>query len=227
MLRRRRSFAVLFAVGVALAVGFGCLLAAYDLWGGVPRALWPLARRLFIGAGFAIVTGAIGWVTSWPKHERMVASLRAAAILAGVAAVSGAALWTHYAVRWKTSRLVCAPALVAPTRAAREAALREGLGPLFPVIDPHSSCLRLVREMRELDASGACPTFVMDDVACRCGKERWTPASPKRCATPSAAGTRSEPTACAYRAELRESTLGCAEPGDATLEEARRAASGR
>lgn len=218
--RRRRIFAGVFALGVLLALAFGAVLAAYDIWGGVPRALWPVARRLFIGAVLFVIAGGVGWVASWPAGERLRASLRAGLLLAGLGALGGGALFLHYLSRWDTSRRICAPALIAPTRAAREAALREGLGPLFPVIDPHSSCLQLERERRELEASGTCPSFVMDDVACRCGSERWTPGGAARCA--------SGPTACQYRSERGGSTLGCAEHGSQyTLEEARRAESGR
>src|SRR5688572_26834638 len=143
---RRRMFAGVFTVGVLLAIGFCCLLAAYDLWGGVPRQWWPLARWLARGAALCVVTGGIGWLLAWPAGERLRAAMRAGIGLLVLAALGGAALWFHYAARWKTSRLVCAPALIASTRAEREAALREGLGPLFPIIDPHDSCLQLERE---------------------------------------------------------------------------------
>jgi hypothetical protein len=87
-------------------------------------------------------------------------------------------------------------------------------GPLFPVIDPHGSCLQLLDERAELLRDGTCPGFVMDDVPCRCGRERWEAGSSPRCAT--------GPTACQHRSGA--STLGCAEHGTQyTLEEARRA----
>lgn len=211
----RRISAAVFGAGILLAIVFGSVLATYDLWGGVPRTIWPVAQLLVRVAVVCLIGGGVGWVRSWPPSERLRATVRAGAVLIALGAFGGGALFAHYASRWTTSRLICAPALIAPTRAAREAALREGLGPLFPLIDPHGSCLQLERERRQLQETGECPTFVMDDVPCHCGRESWQPSSTARCAT--------GPTACQYRNDVGQS-LGCAEQGSTyTLEEARRA----
>jgi len=212
---RRRAFAGIFVIGVLLATAFGCMLAGYDIWGGIPRELWRTAGGLLAGAFICVTIGIIGWVHSWPKHARGRALLRAAVFLLGVGALSGAALWMHYVSRWKTSRLICAPALVATSRAAREAALREGLGPLFPVIDPHGTCLELERDRRKLEASGTCPMFLMDDVPCRCGNEIWQPGRTPKCTT--------QPTTCESH-DTTENTIGCVGTyGKLTLDQARRA----
>ena len=211
---RRRASAVLFGVGALLAIAFACLVAAYDLWGGVPRSLWPAASWLVRGAAVCLIAGAIGFIWSHPEGTRLRALVRSLVVLAGLAAVGGAALWFYYSARWRASRLECAPALIAPERATRESALRAGLGPLFPVIDPHSSCLSLLREKLALDTDGTCPTFVMLDVSCQCGEERWSAGDPPACPD--------GPTACQYRD--RATTLGCAEHGSRfILEDAERA----
>jgi hypothetical protein len=219
----RRPGLALFFVGVGCAVAFGCFLAAYDIWGGIPRGWWPLAHALFIAALLFVVTGAFRWIVSFAPGERRRAVFRAVLALAGAAALIGGVLFAYYMMRWESSRRICAPALVAPTRAEREAARKEGLGPLFPVIDPNYACIQLERERIELERSGDCPSFVMDDVPCTCGKERWIgKASPKRC--PDA------PTSCEMRGDWKakndgpspERGIGCPSEDNSTLNDARR-----
>ena len=210
----RLGSGILFALGLLLTIAFGCLLAAYDLWGGVPRQLWPTARWLLRGGVACLLTGGVGFIWSHPAGQRARALWKSALALAALGTLGGAALWFHYLSRWKTSRLICAPALIAPERATREAALRDGLGPLFPVIDPHGSCLTLLREQRALEDDGTCPSFVMLDTACRCGRQAWSPGNPPACPN--------GPTACQSRDGA--TTLGCAEHGTSyLLEEAARA----
>ncbi len=50
----------LFGVGVAGAIVFGSVLAAYDLWGGVPRSMWLLMRAIATVSTVAMVAGSIG-----------------------------------------------------------------------------------------------------------------------------------------------------------------------
>jgi hypothetical protein len=208
----RRLALALFVLGVTCAVGLGCLIAAYDLWGGVPRRLWWLARVLGVLAVSLLVAGGTGWLRTFPPSARGKAAFRAVLVMAAIAAAAGAALWFHFVALRQSSRLVCAPALVAPTRAERDRALAEGLGPLFPVIDPHHSCWTLLRERDELQRDGRCPLFVMDDVPCLCGDRRWEPRTATRC--------ESGPTVCSTRG----SAFGCADEGSRYyLEEARRA----
>lgn len=157
--------------------------------------------------------------------ERRRTVLRVALALAGSAVLIGGILLAYYAVRWESSQRICAPALVASTRAEREAARKEGLGPLFPVIRPHPSCIQLEEERLELERSGECPSFVMDDVPCDCGKERWPgKGSPKRCPD--------GPTSCEWWPPARarkndgeppgEQVLRCPSDDNWTLNNARR-----
>ncbi len=211
----RRTYAVLFALGALSALAFGALLASYDLWGGIPRSLWPIARWLLSGGVVLMAAGAVGWVTTWPRADRTRAVLRAVVVLAGLAALGGGALWFHYISRWETSRRICAPAVIATTRTERERALRDGLGPLFPIIDPNYACLELERERRDLAEHGTCPTFMMDDAPCTCGREPWTSGSTARC--------KDGPTTCEYRGAETGLAIGCAgDEGKRMIEEAKR-----
>lgn len=194
---------MLFTMGVSCAVLFGSVLAAYDLWGGVPRSLWRLMRGLLVVGGTAIIAGAIGWVRTYPAGQRLRAAFKGVVALAVLAALMGGALFAHYASRWDTSRDICQPARSAPTLEERQAALAKGLGPLFPVIDPHSECLRLKEEVDELERDGVCPPVIIPTIPCRCGQQRYEPDGESPCPD----GT----VTCQWRAEARTTKLGCAE----------------
>ncbi len=210
----RSRGAVVFFCGAATAVVFGAVLAAYDLWGGVPRHLWRVMRVLLIGAVGGMGFGGVAWVRSFEPAERPRAMFKAAAVLGGFALICGGGLFGHYAIRLDSSRAICAPALIAPSLQARREALRKGLGPLFPVIDPHGSCLHLKRELDAFDGDRTCPTFPPDDIECRCGKQRWRATHALRCKT--------KPTSCQWRKSADGSSLGCPEHGALhTLKEAR------
>lgn len=192
------------AFGVLGGVFVGCALAAVDLWGGV-RAL-PFGPKglvaMVVVSGTLIVVGALGWVKTFPAELRLVRSLQALGGAAVLACALGGGLFAYYAQRRLPSGRICASAECATTRAAWEAKLDEGLGPLFPVIDPGSPCLALERERRALVASGTCPHAVFDDTPCTCGTQAWDRRAP-HCATGR--------TVCEYREERRAYALGCAQ----------------
>ena len=191
-----------FGIGVLLLVAFGCVLAAYDLWGGVPRGLArPMGALAAFGA-VLVVLGAVQWVRASPPGKRLRAALLSGAAAAVLAAGLGGGLFAYYAARLGSSARICRPGREAPLRAARDAALSEGLGPLFPVIDPSFECIAMKRELDELDRDGTCPRFVLDDAPCSCGSQRWTGAS-----APCATGR----TTCQWRVGSRQTELGCAE----------------
>ncbi len=172
-----------FVGGVVWIVGLGCAFAAVDLWGGV-RALGVGPRFLGISmvlAATLVLSGAVGWVRSWPLEERPRRALVAALALALFAAVGGGGLFAYYAARLRPSAVICGRAQCAATRAERDRRLQEGLGPLFPVIDPAYECVALERERRALESSRACPTVVLDDTPCRCGQQEWSAGHPARC----------------------------------------------
>lgn len=200
----RRSGLLLVIAGVVLSIVLGSLLAAVDLWGGV-RSLGVRPRSL--GVAFALAAsllgwGAVRWLRSWPAEERVKRGLQAALGLAALAAVLGGGLFAYYAARLRTSDAICARAQCALTRAERDALLDEGLGPLFPVIDPGGICLDLERERRDLRAKRTCPAVVLDGQPCSCGGQSWSAAHPDRCP--------SGRTSCQSRAAGRGPTLGCA-----------------
>jgi len=199
----RRFLAIMsFALGVLLLVAFGCVLAAYDIWGGVPRGLVrPMGAVAAVGA-LLVVVGAVQWVLAFPPGKRLRVALLSGAAVAVLAIGLGGGLFSYYAVRLDTSTRICQPARKAPLRATRDAALSDGLGPLFPVIDPSFECIEMKRELDELDKSGTCPEFVLNDAPCTCGKQRWTKTSTP-CAT--------APTTCQWRSASDRSELGCAE----------------
>lgn len=208
----RFVFGAIFVLGLLCFVAVGALVAAYDIWGGVPPHLWTRARTLaMVGAG-AVVLGGVSWFFSVPKGQRLRDAAWTLGTLVLVGAASAAALFIHYTVRWDKSHKICAPALITSTRPARDAALKEGLGPLFPVIDPHHSCIQLERERRAFEKHFACPEFPMEDTPCDCGGMRWDGASRARCTT--------GPTSCEHRAEKKARALGCASPDNPTLKDA-------
>ncbi|GEM_PF-3547963 len=164
-------------------LALGCLFAAVDLWGGIhrlgvsPRTLGGL---MLLGAGL-LAAGVWRWLGAWPRELRLRRALQATGVLALLAAILGGGLFTYYALRLDVSAEICARAGCESTRASRERLLDEGLGPLFPVIDPAYACIELERQRRELRARGACPAILLDDTPCQCGRERWDPASSPRC----------------------------------------------
>jgi hypothetical protein len=182
---RRRSGLWLFAGGVATVLALGGLFAAVDLWGGIhtlglsPRTL---GSAMLLGAAL-LVAGVWRWLGSWPRELRLRRALQATGALALLATLLGGGLFGYYALRLGVSAEICARADCETTRAGRERLLDEGLGPLFPVIDPAYACIELERQRREHRARGACPTVLLDDTPCRCGRERWDPASSPRCPT--------------------------------------------
>jgi len=201
MTRRFLAF-VSCGLGVLLLVAFGCVLAAYDLWGGVPRGLVrPMGSVAAFGV-LLVIAGAVQWVLAFPSGKRLRTALLSGAAVAVLAAGLGGGLFSYYAVRLDSSARICRPGRKVPLRAAREAALDEGLGPLFPVIDPSHECIEMKRELDELDRDGTCPEFVLSDAPCTCGTQRWTKAS-----VPCATG----PTTCQSRSTSNRSELGCAE----------------
>lgn len=211
---RRASAVLLFSLGAAAVVAAGCVLAAYDLWGGVPRPLWRLVRGLLLAALTLMLIGGARWFTSFPVGQRLRAALRAALVLSGLAAVLGGGLVAYYLARWQPSRRICAPARLLPSLAARHEALARGVGPLFPVIDPNPACITLKHELDELATRRTCPLVPPAEARCRCGTDTWTgPQSGPACAT--------GPTTCEWRPERQADALGCAGP---TSERARREA---
>lgn len=201
-MEQRTRAALLFFAGVGAIVAFGSVYAAYDLWGGVPRGLWRLMQGLVAAGVIGVGLGGVRWVRSWPEDQRLRATLRAALVLAVLAAAIGGALFTYYVERRGPSRAICLPAAFAPTLAERQERLAEGLGPLFPVIDPDSECLGLKRELDALMEHGQCPLFPPDDAPCRCGAALHEPGVP-RCAD--------GPTTCESREGARGDALGCPE----------------
>jgi hypothetical protein len=148
---RRRSAILRFFAGVALALVLGCALAAVDLWGGV-RTLGvgpKLMGALVVAAAALVISGAAGWVLSWPKEERVKRGLVASAALAALAGAVGGGLFAYYVARLAPSADLCRKAACATTREERDRLLDEGLGPLFPVIDPAYECIALEGERRE------------------------------------------------------------------------------
>lgn len=148
---RRRAATLRFFAGVALAVVLGCALAAVDLWGGV-RALGvgpKLLGVIVVTSAALVVSGAVGWVLSWPQEERQKRGLMAGGAVSAIAAGLGGGLFAYYAARLGPSGDLCQKAACAGTREERERLLDEGLGPLFPVIDPAYECIALERERRE------------------------------------------------------------------------------
>lgn len=148
---RRRAATLRFFAGVALAIVLGCALAAVDLWGGV-RALGvgpKLLGVVVVASAALVVSGAVGWVLSWPREERLKRGLVAGGALSATAATLGGGLFAYYAARLGPSGALCHKAACAATREERERLLDEGLGPLFPVIDPAHECIALERERRE------------------------------------------------------------------------------
>lgn len=198
----RRRGVLLFSIGAAGAVVLGCALAAVDLWGGV-RAL-PVRPRTFavsaVACAVAIVAGAYLWLRSFPSEQRLLRGAQATGALALLAAVIGGGLFAYGAQRLRRSDEICLRAECATSRREREDLLREGKGPLFPVIDPGFECLRLEKERRDLEARAACPAIPMNDAPCQCGDEGWTGAS--RC--------DSGPTTCELRPQTKRWGLGCA-----------------
>jgi hypothetical protein len=204
---RRRSAVLRFVAGVGLAVLLGCAFAAVDLWGGVrtlgigPRAFGALG----IVSAALVVSGAVGWVLSWPEGERPRRVFMAVAALTVVAGVSGGGLFAYYAARLETSAETCRRAGCASTRAERERLLDEGLGPLFPVIDPDYACIALEgerRKSRQNVTMDMCTEPLFDDVPCQCGSQAWTAHSEARC-------TSGRRTTCEVRGS-RLRTIGCA-----------------
>lgn len=188
--------------GIASAIALGCAFAAVDLWGG-PRALGIRPRGLaamIVACAIAILAGAIGWIRSFPREQRLRRGLVALALLAAVGSLSGAGLFAYYAARLEPSDRICLRAQCELVSSERQRILNEGLGPLFPVIDPGSKCLLLERERREWETRRTCPLVPLSDQPCDCARERWDGTS--RCGT----GL----TTCEYRADLGETKLGCA-----------------
>ena len=120
-------------------------------------------------------------------------------------------LFTYRVIWRERSEGICTRGLGTPTKAEREAALKEGRGPLAAIIAPHDSCADLEDELVALERSGTCPKVVLDDVPCTCGEHRWTGKdSPMRCAT-------GLPTTCDFHGEIerkgdsggRYLSLGC------------------
>lgn len=181
---QRRAALIRFWAGVAAIVVLGCAFAAVDLWGGV-RAIGVSPRLLgfsMVVAATLVVSGSVGWVRSWPAEERGKRTLFAALGLSAFAALVGGGLTAYYAARLGPSGAICRRAQCAQTRAERGRLLKEGLGPLFPVIDPGYACIELERERRALEASNACPTVVLDDTPCRCDRQLWSAGHPATCA---------------------------------------------
>jgi hypothetical protein len=208
----RFLFGAMFVLGLLCFAAIGALVAAYHDWGGVPPHLWMKAKTVAMGGAGGVALGGLGWFFAVPMGQRLrdAGWALGTILLAGIA--SGAALFLHYSLRLDTSHKICAPALITSTRASRDAALQQGLGPLFPVIDPHPSCVQLERERRALDRNGECPEFVMDDTACTCGSERWEASSKARC-TPG-------PTSCEYRDDKKARAIGCPRPNNPELKDA-------
>jgi len=203
---RRRSAVLRFVAGVGLAVLLGCAFAAVDLWGGVRTlGIGPRAFGVLVVASTAlVVSGAVGWVLSWPEAERARRAFVAFAALAVVAGVSGGGLFAYYAARLTTSAETCRKAACASSRAERERLLDEGLGPLFPVIDPAHTCIELEDERRKsrMVPMAVCTEPLFDDVPCQCGSQTWTAKHEARC-------TSGRRTTCEVRGGgLR--TIGCA-----------------
>jgi hypothetical protein len=176
-----------------------------------------------VAAVAGVSGGGIKWIRSWPAGQRRRPVLRAGLGLVAVAVVIGGSMFAYRARLHETSRRVCAPALIAPTRAEREAALRDGKGPLFPVFEPHYSCVQLEEERRELERSGTCPEIVMDDVPCTCEAQRWTGASSsRRCPNgPTSCAPHPEPNRRNDYGSMPERVLGCAGEDSLLLREAR------
>jgi hypothetical protein len=206
-LGRRRSAVLRFVAGVGLAVVLGCAFAAVDLWGGMRTlGIGPRVLGVLVVASTAlVVSGAVGWVLSWPEAERARRAFMALAALAVVAGGSGGGLFAYYAARLTTSAETCRKAACASSRAERERLLDEGLGPLFPVIDPDYACIALEDERRKSRPAvpmGPCTEPLFDDVPCQCGSQAWTAHNGARC-------TSGRRTTCEVRGGgLR--TIGCA-----------------
>ncbi|MEZ4383232.1 MAG: hypothetical protein R3A79_18030 [Nannocystaceae bacterium] len=197
----RTRAALLFFVGVAAFVTFAAIYAAYDLWGGVPRGLWRFLSMSLVLGVLGVGFGGARWIQSWPAEERPRRALRAAIVLGAIAASVGGALYLYYDVRRETSRAICSPGHFAPTLQERQEILAEGLGPLFPVIDPDSECTALKRDVDALVEEGACPLFPPRDAACRCGRDVLR-AGESRCAN--------GPTTCERRDDDPTESFGCA-----------------
>ena len=209
----RTRGAAYFFTGVAALITFGSVYAAYDLWGGVPRNLWRVMQALAVLALSGTIVGGVRWIKSWPSEARLKASLRAVAVLGTLAALVGLGLFTYYVERRAPSRRICSKAQLTESLSERKKLLREGLGPLFPVIDPDSTCTELKRELDALEESGECPFLPPTGARCLCGQDLWVSSAP---------ACESGRTTCEWRpqGDREANALGCVtESGERRLRE--------